>query len=196
MAAPRILTVCTGNVCRSPLLERLLQRGLDEAYGAGAVEVISAGTGALVDHPMDERSAAVLARLGGDPTGFVARHLVPREVASADLIITATREHRALAVRAAPRALRRAFTLGELAFILEHLGPERWPTAADPGERIEQLTSTATEHRGQVRPASWDDFDLADPYRRADAAYEELERAVRRDLPPVLRALGADPGLP
>ncbi|WP_446740540.1 arsenate reductase/protein-tyrosine-phosphatase family protein [Ornithinimicrobium sp. CNJ-824] len=49
MDTGRILVVCTGNVCRSPLVERLLQQGLDERWGPGAFEVRSAGTGALVD---------------------------------------------------------------------------------------------------------------------------------------------------
>ncbi len=43
----KILTVCTGNICRSPLAEGLLRkvlRGLP-------VEVSSAGTGALVGVP-------------------------------------------------------------------------------------------------------------------------------------------------
>ncbi|HSP60467.1 MAG TPA: low molecular weight phosphatase family protein, partial [Ornithinimicrobium sp.] len=64
MATGRILVVCTGNVCRSPLVERLLQDGLDERWGTGRFVVRSAGTGALVDHPMDERSAEVLTGLG------------------------------------------------------------------------------------------------------------------------------------
>ncbi|UER55299.1 hypothetical protein HJG43_12960 [Kineosporiaceae bacterium SCSIO 59966] len=47
----RILTVCTGNVCRSPMAERLLRSGLAARCGeqAAAVEVSSAAVEALLD---------------------------------------------------------------------------------------------------------------------------------------------------
>ena len=74
----RVLVVCTGNVCRSPLVERVL------AHTVGAqIEVQSAGTAALVDSPMDGRAAAQLQRWRMDPAGFVARQVVPAMVARA-----------------------------------------------------------------------------------------------------------------
>lgn len=194
-ARATILVVCTGNVCRSPLLERLLQRGLDEAYGPGVVEVRSAGTGALVDHAMDERAAALLTRLGGDPDGFLARRLTPAMVAPADLVLAATLDHRAQVVRAHPRALKRTFTLGELASILRHLDPAERPVATDAPERLQELVAIATAHRGTVPPEPWEDFDLVDPYRRGDEVYDAVEEAVRQDLPVVLDALGVSPDL-
>jgi protein-tyrosine phosphatase len=60
-----ILFVCTGNICRSPSAERL-------ATAAGA-SASSAGTRAVIGHPMHPESARVLRDLGGDPDGFVAR---------------------------------------------------------------------------------------------------------------------------
>ncbi|GMA87571.1 hypothetical protein GCM10025868_28210 [Angustibacter aerolatus] len=55
MSAPaRVLVVCTGNVCRSPLVERLLRQRL----GTDAVDVSSAGTQALVGEPMTDPAAA------------------------------------------------------------------------------------------------------------------------------------------
>ncbi|WP_446668297.1 arsenate reductase/protein-tyrosine-phosphatase family protein, partial [Klebsiella pneumoniae] len=43
-----ILIVCTGNICRSPIAERILRSLLPEK------RIDSAGTGALVDHPADQ----------------------------------------------------------------------------------------------------------------------------------------------
>lgn len=188
-----ILVVCTGNVCRSPLLERLLQRAMDERYGPGQVPVRSAGTGALVGHGMDERSAGVLAALGGSDEGFVARRLTKEMVSRAALILTATRDHRAEVVRLDPRAMKRAFTFGELASILRHLDPAELAAddggSGDPTERLARLVALAASRRGLHRPGSWDEFDLADPYRREDAAYTELRAAVERDLPHVVGPL-------
>ena len=58
MAAYRVLVVCVGNVCRSPLGERLLAARLGDGF-----EVTSAGVGALVGEPMDPEAAAHLERL-------------------------------------------------------------------------------------------------------------------------------------
>ena len=50
----RILVVCTGNVCRSPLAEALLRLQLQADGHAESAQVQSAGTRALVGKPADE----------------------------------------------------------------------------------------------------------------------------------------------
>lgn len=184
-----ILMVCTGNVCRSPLLERLVQQALDERFGAGAVPVRSAGTLGLVGEPMDERAAGVLRGLGGDPEGFVARRLSEPMIRSAALVLTATRDHRAQVSRMHPRAMKRTFTFRELAHIVASVPEEELPTSEDPHERLDQLAVMATAHRGRSRPASLDDLDITDPFRREDAVYEVMREQVRAAYPGVLRGL-------
>jgi len=95
----RVLIVCTGNICRSPFIERLLQHQLDERRlherrlhegrpgSDRAILVHSAGTGALTGSAMDERAAARLVALGGDPVGFRARDLTPDLIAGSDLVL-------------------------------------------------------------------------------------------------------------
>lgn len=179
----RILVVCTGNVCRSPILERLLQSGLDEAYGAGRVEVASAGTGALVGYPMDERSAAVLGDLGGLSDGFIARRIEAAMVREAQLVLTATLEHRAAAVRLAPKALRTTFTVRELALLAPKLDAASLPTA--PEERLREVAARAFAGRAlnaQVDPA---EMDVVDPFRRSDETYARM----RSQLVPAVEAV-------
>ncbi len=53
---------------------------------------------------MDPPTAAELVRLGGDPSGFVARDLTVAFCEAADLILTATAEHRAVVLQESPRA--------------------------------------------------------------------------------------------
>src|SRR6186713_2624189 len=121
----RILIVCTGNICRSPFIERLLQRQLDErrrTIGAatdGAIAVRSAGTGGLTGWAMDERPAAQLVAHGGDPAGFSARELTPGLIAESDLVLTATRAHRGKVAVMHPKALRRVFTFRDFADLVE-----------------------------------------------------------------------------
>lgn len=185
---PTVLVVCTGNVCRSPLLERLLQREVDAAHGAGAVAVRSAGTRALVGSAMDDRSAQLLRRLGGDPEGFAARSLTDQVVAGADLVLTATPEHRSDVVRLDPRALRRTFTVHEFAALADAVPARDRPGWEDPAEALAGLARSARAQRGTVgRPSS---SGLVDPYRRSDEVYAALEQQVREVLPALARALG------
>lgn len=188
-APGEVLVVCTGNICRSPLVERLLQADLDARFGPGALRVRSAGTHALVDQPMDERAAAVLRSLGGDPDGFRARRLTESMVREADLVITATREHRAQVSRLHPRAMRRSFTLRELALLVDSLDDGELPGADDPRERVRELVALAVQRRGLVRPSDPEALDVTDPYRRPDAAYAAMRREVAQAWPALRRAL-------
>ena len=85
--------VCTGNICRSPIAEKVFVDELRRAGLADAVHVTSAGTGDWhVGCPADDRSAALL-RAEGYPDDHVAR-LVDAEQLSSDLVVAMDRGHR------------------------------------------------------------------------------------------------------
>lgn len=173
----RVLTICTGNICRSPAAERLLRLHLGDG-----VEVVSAGTGALVGEPISGPMVPLLERAGADVTAFEARSLTPDDVRAADLVLALTLEHRSRAVVAWPGALRRTFTLLELARLAEHIGRDALPNA-DVADRLRALVPLAIRARGVVRVPPEDD-DVPDPYRRSEAQYaasfEAIDDAVRR----------------
>lgn len=185
----QILTVCTGNICRSPLLERVLQGVVDERWGSGAVPVRSAGTMALVGSAMDEQSAQRLAGFGGSPDGFVSRQLTRDLVAAADLVLTATREHRAAVVKVYPRALRYTFTVGDFADLAEHLPAGDLPDTEDGAQWVREITATLAARRGLRPPRDAAEVDLADPYLRPEATYQRMTDQVSTLLPRVTRAL-------
>lgn len=183
----QVLTVCTGNICRSPLLERVLQRELDRRWGAGAYTVGSAGTRALVGHPMDERSAEVLGSFGGSAAGFVARRLTQQLIAAADLVLVATTEHRAAVVREHPPALRHTFTFREFAALADTLDEGQLDLdETAPVDRLRSLAALAVGRRG---PGVVSQPDIIDPYRREDATYRQMREEIGAALPGVLRAL-------
>jgi len=88
----RVLFVCTGNTCRSPIAEGLLRRAV-EAAGRGDIEVGSAGTGAWEGSPASEGSYLVSLEQGIDLSGHRARMLTPELIEQADLILTMSRTH-------------------------------------------------------------------------------------------------------
>jgi protein-tyrosine phosphatase len=111
----RLVTVCTGNICRSPMAEQVLRSALAEAGLDGQVEVSSVGIGPWhVGEPMDRRAASTLAA-HGYPTDHVARQ-VSDDVAGADLLLAATADH--------ARDLRRAGADPEAVRLLRSFDPD------------------------------------------------------------------------
>jgi len=178
-----LLTVCTGNICRSPFAHLWLGNRLDE-IAPGAFTVASAGTMGLSGRPMDERSAARLAATGV-PEGayaadaFAARRLGDADVAGADVVLALSREHRDAVIQMSPRMLKRAYTVREFARLLTHVyreAGEAIPGGAAPEQvaaRWKALIKYATLYRSGAS-APGDEDDVVDPYRREDAVYDEM----------------------
>lgn len=90
----RILTVCTGNICRSPMAEYALREALDRAGLGDRTEVASVGTtGWEVGAPIDPRAGALLRRHGIDAAGHRARKLEEHELRRADLVLALDHDH-------------------------------------------------------------------------------------------------------
>jgi protein-tyrosine phosphatase len=156
-----ILVVCVGNVCRSPLAERLLASRLD---GQG-FEVASAGVGAMVGYPVEPSALRELARLGGDGDGFVARQLTAELAGQADLVLTASKQIREQVVREVPRLMKRAFTLREFAALV------RDPRAGkDVTEPADLVRAAARLRAGVTVP----DHDVPDPMGQSEAVHGEV----------------------
>lgn len=84
----RICIVCLGNICRSPMAERVLAAELDRAGLTGKVAVESAGTGDWhLGQAMDSRARAELARRGYDGSAHEARQIEPRWLTRYDLLL-------------------------------------------------------------------------------------------------------------
>jgi len=171
----RILFVCTGNICRSPYMERLLRARLDEALhdAARRIELGSAGTWAVVGEPMTPEATSLLSHNGGDPSGFVARDLDEKLIDAADLILTATREHRAQVVTMAPRAAAKTATLREFARLLAGITAADIAEAGDdPGSRLRVIATKAFAQRGMVPAVDPTEDDIPDPYGGPMAGYQ------------------------
>jgi protein-tyrosine phosphatase len=88
-----VVFVCTGNICRSPIAEKVFVHELEKAGLADEVHVSSAGTGGWhIGSPADERAAAVL-RAAGYDAEHTARQ-VDAEQLGADLIVALDHSHR------------------------------------------------------------------------------------------------------
>jgi protein-tyrosine phosphatase len=116
-----VVFVCTGNICRSPIAEKVFVHELEQAGLTEAVHVSSAGTGNWhIGSPADERAAAVL-RAGGYDVAHIARQ-VDAEQLGADLIVALDRSHQ--------RALRSLVPEPERVRLLRSFDPDA-PSGAE-----------------------------------------------------------------
>lgn len=179
----RVLHICTANICRSPLADRLMRQGLVERLGddADQVDITSAGTRAVAGGVMAPGAVTALAAFGADVGDFRARELVVEHVAAADLVLTATRQHRADVVARQPRAAGRTFTLREFGRLCAAVEASSLPHGDLP-ERGRALVRAAAGQRGRTRPESPQDDDLADPYGAPPAAFTACAQVVHSSL--------------
>lgn len=175
-----ILLVCTGNVCRSPYLERLLAAALP------GMPVSSAGTMALVGDDIEPRVKATLIERGVNATGFASRQLQPAMAEDADLIISASRDHQRKVLRLAPRAMRRTFTLRELADALAADAPVHGQDGGLPA-----VVARAVALRGRGPARSDEECTVPDPYGKPDDVVTAMSAYVDDALPPIVRAIEA-----
>lgn len=193
-----IMTVCTGNICRSPMGEVLLRSALADL----GVRVHSAGTHALVDEGMTEQALQLAIGHGADPAAsgdHRARLLTGPLLAETDLVLTMAREHRSHVVQMRPALLHRTFTLREFARLAATLDDDEVraavvPAGTDAGARLQALARLIGSQRGMM-PADPDNDDVIDPYRRSQKTYDlsasqlvpavgEAARVIRAALSP------------
>jgi protein-tyrosine-phosphatase len=119
----KILLVCTGNTCRSPMAEVLLRRALAEA-GVEGVEVSSAGTGAFGGEPASEGSYLVALENGLDLTAHRARPVTRELLAGTDLVLAMGHSHL--------RKLLQLGAAGRAHLLGKYAGTKGDPEVADP----------------------------------------------------------------
>jgi protein-tyrosine phosphatase len=164
-----LLFVCTGNVCRSALAERLARRGLRLRLGAEAARfrVESAGTASMDGAPVHPFTAEALTWLGADSEGFASRQLTALDVDGADLILSAGREHRDLIIAMRPSASRRVYLLREFARLADSaVGSDARQCAAD---QARQLVAEVAQLRGRVPYVESAEDEIADPAATPEA---------------------------
>lgn len=184
----RILTVCTGNMCRSPFAELYLAHRIPTVGGPGARDVLveSAGTRGVVGHEIAPEMAKLLALRGVTTAGgFRARYLDEWTAQGARLVLTATRAHRTQVLTLAPAKLKRTFTLAEFARLLEATDPgdisgEDWPA------RLESAIQAAVFARARFAGTDTSDDDIEDPIGQDMDVFDRVARRIVQCLDTVV----------
>lgn len=191
------MTVCTGNICRSPLAQLLLATRLADLDAS----VSSAGVRGLPAATMTPEAIDLAVEFGvaeEDADAHRSRYLTEQMLSAPDLILAMTRDHRRALAELAPARLRSTFTVREFARLAASLTDEELSDAAasagadaTDGDRVRAAAAAVAQRRGLVPPpADAADDDVIDPYRRdwdvyrlsADQlvpALAQVERVVR-----------------
>lgn len=172
-----------------------------EAERAALGEVMtaaSAGTAAVVGHPMEPAAGLVLRGLGGSGDGFRARQLRVEDIDVADLVLTMTRKHRASVLQIAPRMMSRTFTLREAAALVEAVDGARLADEPDLASRGRHLTGAMAQLRAaRIVQRDRQRDDIGDPIGGNLQRFQRVGDAIAEALLPVLGALagnGVKPG--
>jgi protein-tyrosine phosphatase len=164
-----ILFICTGNICRSPTSERLAA-AYARLHRIPDLTASSAGTRAVIGHPVHRDAARVLDALGADASGFAARQITAKIASAADLIIAMTGAQRDFVLETAPRQLPRAFTLTEAS----HLA------CIDEAETLSDLA------RLRCRLSTTDKPDIPDPIGQSPDVFADVGTQIADLLPPIM----------
>jgi protein-tyrosine phosphatase len=200
----RILAICTANVCRSPAIELLLRTAMARAgVPADDVVVSSAGADARDGSTRCARSRRLLAtHVEDDEATWTARshRLTVDDLHAADLVLTASREHRASIARLLPAARSHTFTLRQAARAAGEIAGGELPSvvplppAGDVRGRLRWLVAELDAVRGPVGDPL--DDDVPDPHVVGDAEHEPamaLMAAAVADLAALVRLVRAHP---
>ena len=195
MAPFSVLHVCMGNICRSPMAERLTLVAAGELAGpaaTGLLYVHSVGTGGWhAGEPMNPPAARQVRTRGGDPVGFAARRLRGEHLDGSDLILTATGEQAEYVAGLRPDAAGRTFVLGEFGRLLARLEPAGLPASGtDPDAVYARGVAlvAAVDAAREGRPSLPGD-DLDDPWGRSDAYFARVADEIDATVRPLVAVL-------
>ncbi len=113
----KVLFVCTGNTCRSPMAEFIF-KGKLKASGVKNVKVSSAGIQAIDGEKMSENALAVLKERKVRTYAFTSKQLTIELLTAQNLVVAVTARH-----KAALRGFSNVYTLSELTGCADVLDP-------------------------------------------------------------------------
>ncbi|MGW3603094.1 arsenate reductase/protein-tyrosine-phosphatase family protein [Micromonospora sp. NPDC005161] len=196
-----VLHVCMGNICRSPMAERLLalavrerlaRREQDPARAEELLHSHSAGTGGWhAGEEMNPPAARQVVGRGGDVEGFAARKLRSEHIDAADLVLTATADQQEYVVALRPDAAARTFVLGEFGRLLAAVDAAALPSAEATPEAVyaRGVALVAAAHDARLGASLLPSDDLDDPWGRGDQCFSRVADEIEETVHPLAAAL-------
>src|SRR5690554_5121461 len=110
----KVLFVCTGNTCRSPMAEGIFKKLIEERGFSRDIQVESAGLAVLGKSAANLNALKAMEEMGIDISQHSSRGLTSELLDSADIILTMTQGHKGQILMAMPQVKDKVYTLLEL----------------------------------------------------------------------------------
>jgi protein-tyrosine phosphatase len=196
-----VLHVCMGNICRSPMAERLLVLAVRERLGRLGADPTrsdellhshSAGTGGWhAGEEMNPPAARQVVSRGGDVGGFAARKLRSDLIDAADLVLTATADQQEYVVALRPDAAARTYVLGEFGRLLAAVDAAGLPPVEATPDAVyaRGMALVAAADAARQGAAALPADDLDDPWGRGDQCFSRVADEIEETVHPLAAAL-------
>lgn len=132
-----ILVICTGNICRSPIGERMLRKALPNK------RIDSAGVGALVNHAADSSAIRVAEKYGLSLDGHMGTQFTRNMGQQYDLLLVMDHSHLSQVTRIAPEVRGKTLLYGHWLGSKEI--PDPYRKSDEAFESVYQLISQASQ---------------------------------------------------
>ncbi len=175
----KVLTVCSGNICRSPAMELYLER----AWGAAAI-VTSGGTIAATGWHIPEPMRAAAEAAGLTVTHHEPRQLDVGVIEAQDLVLVAAHSHKEWIERHVGAVPPNTFLLTEAAALATVARRPIGDSLADRIRTAASLLSAARSLDDEVHP------DVEDPYLHGDEAYVVAMNEIAQNLDVLIEWVG------
>lgn len=193
----RILFVCTGNICRSPMAEGIARAWIENSRPglSDSIELSSAGVSGLDGRQATQEAIAAMRRRGIDISSHRARSLGRNMVGESDLLLVMEESQLLLVERLQAQPTTPAFLLLELALTAKKALEEGVLPAGAPYtslERLVELASGPGEPRA-ARPESGP-LEVFDPVGMPLEVYIRCASLMDEPVTDILEAIlgGAD----
>ena len=183
----KVLFVCTGNICRSPMGELMFPLFFHDT----SIIADSAGTHGLINSPIDPSSATLMARDGIDASQFRSKRLTPQIALSNDLILCFTEHQRKKIVTLAPRVRTRTYLLNDFANLCKYFEQNNLLKSDTIEDRMNEVMYNSSMVRHMVPTAT----DIEDPYRKDFQAFQTAHDQIGYAIADIASALETTRGV-